>query len=71
MNKWPGKKRKSLTQGKDFRTAPLGNLLITYTVNKVEDRKILAVAEELKADALEYFSENGDRIGLANEKKCK
>jgi len=42
-------------------------LLITYTVNKVEERKILAVAEELKADALEYFSENGDSIGLANE----
>lgn len=33
--------------------------------------KILAVAEELIADVLGYFSENGDRIGSANEYKCK
>ncbi len=70
LRKWingPAQKRKSLAQGKDIPTPPLGNLLITYSVNKVEERKFWAVSEELKADALEYFSENGDRTGSANE----
>ncbi len=67
MNKWPGTEKEIISPRERHPNTSIRKFADNLLSQQSGREKVLAVSEELKADALEYFSENGDRTGSANE----